>query len=110
MSSWCSWCHRAPGTTTLLWTPTEVQMSITIDELAGLAPRPGKGPTAHFTITPAAEPERAEVDGVLAGVAQVDITPPPGMPKAGFSKNAHDGIGFRNRLRARVLHLRSGTG
>lgn len=85
-------------------------MSITIDELAGLAPRPGKGPTAHFTITPAAEPERAEVDGVLAGVAQVDITPPPGMPKAGFSKNAHDGIGFRNRLRARVLHLRSGTG
>ena len=38
----------------------------------------------------------------------MDITPPPGMPKAGFSKNAHDGIGFRNRLRARVLHLRSG--
>ena len=30
------------------------------------------------------------------------------MPKAGFSKNAHDGIGFRNRLRARVLHLRAG--
>ena len=31
------------------------------------------------------------------------------MPKAGYSANAHDGVGFRTRLRARVLHLRSGT-
>jgi len=49
-----------------------------------------------------------EVDGLLAGAAEVDITPPPGMPKAGHSKNAHDGDGFRTRLRARVVHLRSG--
>ncbi len=49
------------------------------------------------------------VDGLLAGAAEVDITPPPGMPKAGHSKNAHDGDGFRTRLRARVIHLRSGT-
>ena len=35
---------------------------------------------------------------------------PPGMPKAGYSKNAHDGDGFRTRLRARVLHLRAGNG
>ena len=39
----------------------------------------------------------------------MDITPPPGMPKAGHSKNAHDGNGFRTRLKARVIHLRSGT-
>ncbi|MDG3017199.1 neutral/alkaline non-lysosomal ceramidase N-terminal domain-containing protein [Speluncibacter jeojiensis] len=45
---------------------------------------------------------------LLAGCAEVDITPPPGMPKAGHSKNAHDGTGFRTRLRARVLHLRAG--
>jgi neutral ceramidase len=47
---------------------------------------------------------------LLAGAAEVDITPPPGLPKAGYSRNAHTGTGFRTRLRARVLHLRSGTG
>jgi neutral ceramidase len=49
------------------------------------------------------------VDGLLAGAAEVDITPPPGMPKDGHSKNAQDGRGFRTRLRARVIHLRSGS-
>jgi neutral ceramidase len=50
------------------------------------------------------------VPGLLAGAAEVDITPPPGMPKAGHSSNAHTGIGFRTRLHAHVLHLRAGTG
>lgn len=50
------------------------------------------------------------VGGLLAGAVEVDITPPPGLPKAGYSRNAHTGTGFRSRLRARVLHLRSGTG
>ena len=50
------------------------------------------------------------VDGLLAGAAEVDITPPPGLPKAGYSRNAHTGAGFRSRLRARVLHLRSAGG
>jgi neutral ceramidase len=49
------------------------------------------------------------VPRLLAGAAEVDITPPPGLPKAGYSSNAHDGRGFRTRLRARVLHLRGGT-
>src|SRR5690242_6571193 len=49
------------------------------------------------------------VEGLLAGVAEVDLTPPPGMPKAGPSKNAHDGNGFRTRLKARVVHLRAGS-
>lgn len=53
-------------------------------------------------------PELPRVDGLLAGASQVDITPPPGMPKAGHSKNAQDGTGFRTRLRARVVHLRAG--
>jgi len=82
---------------------------ITLAELAALAPAPGRHATARFSITPLDEPVLPHVDGLLAGVAEVDITPPPGMPKAGFSKNAHDGIGFRNRLRARVLHLRAGS-
>ncbi len=50
------------------------------------------------------------VDGLLAGAVDVDITPPPGLPKAGYSRNAHTGAGFRSRLRARVLHLRAATG
>lgn len=57
--------------------------------------------------TRAAEPLPA-VDGLLAGAAEADITPPPGMPKAGYSANAHDGVGFHTRLRARVTHLRAG--
>jgi neutral ceramidase len=64
---------------------------------------------ARFSVRP--RPLRAlpPVAGLLAGAAEVDITPPPGMPKAGYSKNAHDGDGFRTRLRARVVHLRAGT-
>jgi neutral ceramidase len=50
------------------------------------------------------------VPGLLGGAVEVDITPPPGLPKAGYSRNAHTGTGFRSRLRARVLHLRSGSG
>lgn len=50
------------------------------------------------------------VESLLAGTAEIDITPPPGLPKAGYSRNAHTGTGFRSRLRARVLHLRAGTG
>ena len=49
------------------------------------------------------------VSALLAGAAEVDITPPPGLPKAGHSRNAHSGNGFRTRLWAHVLHLRSGT-
>jgi len=65
---------------------------------------------ARFTLAPvrSAAPLPDE-PRLLAGAAEVDITPPPGMPKAGYSANAHSGTGFRTRLRARVLHLRSGT-
>jgi neutral ceramidase len=54
------------------------------------------------------QPKLPYVDGLLAGAAEVDITPPPGMPKAGHSRNAQDGTGFRTRLKAKVIHLRQG--
>lgn len=63
---------------------------------------------ARFSVRPPAPAALDPVEGLLAGVADVDITPPPGLPKAGYSANAHDGAGFRTRLRARVLHLRAG--
>lgn len=65
--------------------------------------------SARFRLTPPPPTELPAVDRLLAGAAEVDITPPPGLPKAGYSRNAHTGRGFRTRLRARVLHLRSGT-
>jgi len=63
----------------------------------------------RFTVERVAGGELPAVDGLLAGAAEADLTPPPGMPKAGYSSNAHDGEGFRTRLRARVVHLRAGT-
>ena len=69
----------------------------------------GALPRARFSVRPAAPAALPHVDGLLAGAAEVDITPPPGLPKAGYSTNAYDGRGFRSRLRARVLHLRAGT-
>ena len=67
---------------------------------------------ARFTLAlPEGEPRApAPVEGLLAGAVEVDITPPPGLPKAGYSRNARTGTGVRTRLRARVLHLRAGTG
>src|SRR5689334_17872837 len=62
----------------------------------------------RMSFPPFDEPELPVVEGLLAGAAEVDITPPPGMPKAGHSRNAHDGVGFRTRLKARVVHLRVG--
>lgn len=68
-----------------------------------------RGLAAFDVAAPAPAPLDDVGPKVLAGVAEVDITPPPGMPKAGYSRNAHDGAGFRTRLRARAFHLRSGT-
>ena len=67
---------------------------------------------ARFTIAPVAPSGPGvgkQVEGLLAGAAEVDITPPPGIPKAGYSRNAHTGTGFRSRLRARIVHLRAGS-
>ena len=74
-----------------------------------LAFRDQRRGVVSFTDVPVAPSPLPEVRHLLAGAAEVDITPPPGMPKAGYSRNAHDGTGFRTRLRARAIHLRSGT-
>jgi neutral ceramidase len=70
--------------------------------------RRGRSGRIRFSVSPRRYPELPEVDGLLAGAALVDITPPPGLPKAGYSANAHTGNGFHTRLRAAVTHLRSG--
>lgn len=75
--------------------------------LASLADSPP--PRVVLEIAPPRDTELPHVAGLLAGAAEVDITPPPGMPKAGHSSNAQSGTGFRTRLHAHVLHLRAGT-
>jgi neutral ceramidase len=45
-----------------------------------------------------------------AGAVTMDITPPPGMPMGGYSMLANRGIGFRTRLKARIVYLNDGRG
>lgn len=53
------------------------------------------------------QPVSLHENNLLAGASKVDITPPPGMPLAGYSSNAHYAQGFRTRLYARVIYLKS---
>ncbi len=63
---------------------------------------------ARFSVRPRPAALLPDEPRLLAGAAVADLTPPPGMPKAGYSANAQDGQGVRTRLRARVVHLRGG--
>ncbi|MBW1898776.1 MAG: neutral/alkaline non-lysosomal ceramidase N-terminal domain-containing protein, partial [Deltaproteobacteria bacterium] len=47
---------------------------------------------------------------LLAGAAKADITPPPGLPMAGFSIFSDDGRGFRSKVMARVFYLKPAVG
>ena len=80
----------------------------TTDQSSPLAPFLDGAGRSRFGVRPRQPEPLPVVDELLAGAAEADITPPPGMPKAGYSANAHDGNGFRTRLRARVTHLRTG--
>ncbi len=46
----------------------------------------------------------------LAGAARADITPPPGLPMAGHSRNGGFARGVRTRLYARALYLKPKSG
>jgi neutral ceramidase len=68
-------------------------------------------PSAHYQFANATpQPLSAQTANLLAAVLEVDITPPPGLPKAGFSTWAEYGDGFRTRLKARVFYLRAKGG
>lgn len=56
----------------------------------------------------AGQPPRLGV--CMAGHALMDITPPPNMPKAGYSTNGQTAKAFRTRLKARVIYLRACNG
>lgn len=45
------------------------------------------------------------IDQPVAGIAEVDITPPMGIPQFGYSTWAKKARGFRTRLKARAFYL-----
>jgi neutral ceramidase len=57
------------------------------------------------------EPRPVIGDGkTWVGAAEVDITPPPGIPKGGHSSMSTLGTGVRTRLKARAFYIRDGQG
>ena len=56
------------------------------------------------------EPAAVAASRAMAGMAVVDITPPIGMPKFGYSAWARDADGFRTRLKARAFYLQGTEG
>ena len=63
--------------------------------------RPISISVAHKTPMPSVPGET-----LLAGVAKADITPPPGMPMAGYSTFSVLGNGVRSKLMARVIYIK----
>ncbi len=49
-------------------------------------------------------------DTLLAGVVSVDITPPPGMPAAGYAIASCQCYGVRTKLKARIFYLKPKKG
>ncbi|MDD5712408.1 MAG: neutral/alkaline non-lysosomal ceramidase N-terminal domain-containing protein [Smithellaceae bacterium] len=66
--------------------------------------------TTHINIRNEQALPAVKSDTMLAGAAKTDVTPPPGMPMAGYSLWANYGKGFRTRLYARVLYLKPKAG
>src|SRR3990167_3347207 len=70
-----------------------------------------QSPRLHYQFAKAApQPLSQQAANLLGAVVEVDITPPPGLPKAGFSTWSEYGDGFRTRLKARVFYLRAKGG
>lgn len=70
-----------------------------------------QSPSLHYQFAKAApQPLSEQAANLLGAVVEVDITPPPGLPKAGFSTWSEYGDGFRTRLKARVFYLRAKGG
>ena len=62
--------------------------------------------TVHIRVENPEQPKSQDNTTLLAGASRVDITPPPGMPMAGYSANANYGEGFRTRIYASVVYLK----
>jgi len=71
----------------------------------------GCGQTQEFRYSqPPSSPESQPAAHFIAGVGQRDITPPPGIPRAGYALWSTTGEGFRTRLYARAYYLEGNNG
>ncbi len=66
--------------------------------------------TVEITVTQPQIVSPSAADAPTAGAVSIDITPPPGMPMGGYSILANRGVGFRTRLKARIVYLNDGKG
>ncbi|TGK11505.1 alkaline ceramidase [Leptospira fletcheri] len=64
------------------------------------------GSTAQFKIAYKKPVGNSAAKGLIAGASKVDLTPPPGMPLAGYSMLAETEQGFRTRIFARVFYIK----
>ncbi|EQA34772.1 neutral/alkaline nonlysosomal ceramidase [Leptospira inadai serovar Lyme str. 10] len=64
------------------------------------------GSTAHYKITYKKPEASSKTKGLVAGASKIDLTPPPGMPLAGYSMLAETEKGFRTRIYARVFYIK----
>ena len=62
-------------------------------------------PTAEVRVSVDPPRPTENIDAPVAGMAEVDITPPVGIPKFGYSTWAKKADGFRTRLKARAFYL-----
>ena len=67
-------------------------------------------PTLTVSIRSKAALAPEDSPSLMAGAAQVDITPPIGSPMAGYSTMATDSKGVRTKLMARVFHIKPKSG
>ncbi|MCG8671769.1 MAG: neutral/alkaline non-lysosomal ceramidase N-terminal domain-containing protein [Pseudomonadales bacterium] len=72
-----------------------------------VSPYDGK---THLSIAYKQPLEAKPQETLLAWATKVDITPPPGLPTAGHSVYSTNGVGFRNKLKARVVYLKPKQG
>ena len=106
-------CHRRPLIQTLIYNLNQVIKVTVMKRIAG---RAGFGFAISALLTALAMPCHAGAaqvgQGLYAGTAKADITPPIGQPMAGyFSRLQKDGGACRkihDRLYARVVVLKSG--
>lgn len=64
------------------------------------------GSTSEYKIKYKKPEVASKTKGLVAGAAKVDLTPPPGLPLAGYSKMAETEKGFRTRIFARIFYIR----
>ncbi|MFP4445129.1 MAG: neutral/alkaline non-lysosomal ceramidase N-terminal domain-containing protein [Desulfosudaceae bacterium] len=82
-------------------------MPTTVIRIDHCAPLAAGGPEVPATGSAGKSSRPVPAVPLMAGVAKVDITPPPGISMAGYSVMAGTGQGFRGRLHARAIYLRS---